>query len=128
MACYSCVWGIILWFLPTIVASLPIIVAFRAAHRCPHYAPTPNGFVFSTHEITSAAERQRNLEAAAYTLNTWEPWRKFGHTCAGNPDLFVDIPRYPPPSNAPKKIHGISKESVAIRRHYHPEEAPRKRA
>ena len=108
-----------------------MLARFDEIKEIPYQAgtlPNSNGFVFSTAEITQDAERQRNLEAAAFTLNTFEPWRKFGHTGAGNPDLFINIPRYPPPASKPAKIHGISPESIALRKFYHPEEFEKKRA
>jgi hypothetical protein len=85
-------------------------------------APTPNGSVFSSEEITAAAERQRNLEATMYLLNTKAPWVKYGATGAGSPDLFAELPYRAPPDCIPQKIHGISPESIALRKFYHPEE------
>jgi len=55
-------------------------------------APSPNGSVFSSEEITTAAARQRNMEAAAYLLVTKAPWIKYGATGAGSPDLFAELP------------------------------------
>jgi len=90
-------------------------------------APSPNGSLFSSEEITTAAERQRNLEATMYLLSTQAPWVKYGATGSGCPDLFAELPYRAPPDCLPKKIHGISPESIALRKFYHPEEFERKR-
>jgi hypothetical protein len=90
-------------------------------------APSRNGSVFASGEITAAAERQRNLEATMYLLNTKAPWVKYGATGAGSPDLFAELPYRAPPDCLPQKIHGISPESIALRKFYHPEEFERKR-
>jgi hypothetical protein len=91
----------------------------------PYKAPaatSPNGSVFSSEEITTAAARQRNMEAAAYLLVTKAPWIKYGATGAGSPDLFAELPYRAPPDSIPQKIHGVSPESIALRKYYHPEE------
>ena len=96
----------------------------------PYVAPTqpsPNGSVFSTEEITRAAERQRNFEANMYLIRTQAPWKKYGATGAGSPDLFADLPYRAPPDNLPQKIHGVSPESIALRKFYHPEEFEKRR-
>ena len=89
--------------------------------------PTPNGFVFSSEEIRAAAERQRNLEASMFLLANKEPWIKYGATGSGSPDLFANLPYRPPPDCIPKKIHGVSPESIALRKYYHPEEFEKRR-
>ena len=89
--------------------------------------PTPNGFVFSSEEITAAAQRQRNLEASMFLLSNKSPWEKYGSTGAGSPDLFANLPYRMPPDCIPKKIHGISPESIALRKYYHPEEFEKRR-
>lgn len=90
-------------------------------------APTPNGFVFSSDEINSRARRERNLEAAIFLLNNKMPWEKYGATGAGSPDLFANIPYHRPPDCIPPKIHGVSPESIALRKYYHPEEFEKRR-
>ena len=89
--------------------------------------PTPNGFVFSTDEIRAAAERQRNLEASLFLLANKSPWEKYGSMGSGSPDLFANLPWRPPPDSIPKKIHGVSPESIALRKYQHPEEFEKKR-
>jgi hypothetical protein len=90
-------------------------------------APSPDGSLFSSEEIATAAERQRNLEATMYLLSTQAPWVKYGATGSGSPDLFAELPYRAPPDCLPKKIHGVSPESIALRKFYHPEEFERKR-
>ena len=90
-------------------------------------SPSRNGSVFSTEEITTAAERQRNLEASQYLINNTAPWVKYGSTGSGSPDLFAELPYRTPPDCIPKKIHGISPESIALRKFYHPEEFEKRR-
>lgn len=90
-------------------------------------APSPNGSVFSSEEITTAAARQRNIEAANYLLVTKAPWIKYGATGAGSPDLFAELPYRTPPDCIPPKIHGVSPESIALRKFYYPEEFQRRR-
>jgi hypothetical protein len=89
--------------------------------------PSRNGSVFSSDEISRAAERQRNLEAAQYLLNNKAPWVKYGSTGSGSPNLFAELPYRTPPDCIPAKIHGVSAESIALRKFYHPEEFERKR-
>jgi hypothetical protein len=89
--------------------------------------PSRNGSVFSSEEISRAAERQRNLEAAQFLLNTKAAWIKYGSTGSGSPDLFEDLPYRKPPAFIEPKIHGVSPESIAIRKFYHPEEFTKKR-
>jgi primosomal protein N' len=89
--------------------------------------PSRNGSVFSSDEISLAAERQRNLEAAQYLLNNKAPWVKYGSTGSGSPDLFAELPYRIPPDCIPPKIHGVSPESIAIRKFYYPEEFEKKR-
>ena len=89
--------------------------------------PSRNGSVFSSEEITQAAERQRNLEASQYLLNNTAPWVKYGSTGSGSPDLFAQLPYRTPPDCIPAKIHGISPESIAVRKFYYPEEFTKKR-
>jgi hypothetical protein len=91
-------------------------------------APSPNGSVFSSEEIATAAARQRNMEAAQYLLNTKAPWVKYGATGAGSPDLFAELPYRTPPDCIPPKIHGVSPESIALRKFYHPEEFERRKS
>ncbi len=95
------------------------------AYQAPS-TPSRNGSVFSSEEISQAAERQRNLEAAQYLLNNKAPWVKYGSTGSGSPDLFAELPYRKPPDCVPQKIHGVSPESIAIRKFYHPEEFKRK--
>ena len=90
-------------------------------------APGRNGFVFSSEEISLAAERQRNLEAAQYVLNNKAPWVKYGSTGSGSPDLFAICPNGTSSGGIPAKIHGVSPESSAVRKHYFPEEFTKKR-
>jgi hypothetical protein len=90
-------------------------------------APSPNGSVFASEQITTAAARQRNMEAAQYLLNTKAPWIKYGFSGAGSPDLFAELPYRTPPDCIPKKIHGVSPESIALRKFLHPEEFQGKR-
>jgi primosomal protein N' len=107
-----------------------ILARFQDLKDLPYQAPekpSPNGSVFSNEEITLAAERQRNLEATMYLLSTKAPWVKFGATGAGSPDLFAELPYRAPPDALPKKIHGVSPESIALRTFYHPEEFERRR-
>jgi hypothetical protein len=107
-----------------------LLARFEDLKDKPYQAPTipsRNGSVFSSEEISLAAERQRNLEAAQYLLNNKAPWVKYGSTGAGSPDLFAELPYRRPPDCIPPKIHGVSPESIAIRKFYHPEEFERKR-
>jgi len=107
-----------------------LLARFKDLNDLPYQAPatpSPNGFVFSSDEITSEAARQRNLEALMYLLSTQAPWQKFGATGAGSPDLFAELPYRAPPDNLPKKIHGVSPESIALRKYYHPEEFEKRR-
>jgi hypothetical protein len=107
-----------------------ILARFQDLKDLPYTAPeepSPNGSVFSNEEITTAAERQRNLEATMYLLSTKAPWVKYGATGAGSPDLFAELPYRTPPDSIPKKIHGVSPESIALRKFYHPEEFERPR-
>ena len=90
-------------------------------------APGRNGFVFSSEEISLAAERQRNLEAAQYVLNNKAPWVKYGSTGSGSPDLFAICPNGTSSGGIPAKIYGVSPESSAVRKHYFPEEFTKKR-
>jgi hypothetical protein len=107
-----------------------LLARFENLKDKPYQAPTipsRNGSVFSSEEISRAAERQRNLEAAQYLLNNKAPWVKYGSTGSGSPDLFAELPYRTPPDCIPPKIHGISPESIALRKFYHPEEFQRKR-
>jgi hypothetical protein len=102
-----------------------LLARFEDLKDKPYQAPTipsRNGSVFSSEEISRAAERQRNLEAAQYLLNNKAPWVKYGSTGAGSPDLFAELPYRTPPDCIPPKIHGVSPESIAIRKFYYPEE------
>jgi hypothetical protein len=90
-------------------------------------APSRNGSVFASEEISRAAERQRNLEAAQYLLNNKAPWVKYGSTGSGSPDLFAEVPFRTPPDGIPAKIHGVSPESIANCKFYYPEEFKSKR-
>ena len=106
-----------------------LLARFQDLKDLPYQAPetpSPNGSVFSSEEIVTAAERQRNLEALMHLLSTKAPWVKFGAT-GGRPDLFAELPYRPPPDNLPQKIHGVSPESIALRKYYHPEEFEKKR-
>lgn len=107
-----------------------ILARFQDLKDLPYTAPEnpcPNGTVFSSEEITAAAERQRNLEASVYLMATKAPWVKYGSTGAGSPDLFADLPYREPPSSIPKKIHGVSPESIWLRKMTHPEEFEKRR-
>jgi hypothetical protein len=107
-----------------------ILARFEDLKDLPYKAPavSPNGSVFSSEEITAAAERQRNLEATMYLLSVKAPWIKYGATGAGSPDLFAELPYRAPPDSIPQKIHGVSPESIALRKYYHPEEFQKRRA
>jgi hypothetical protein len=96
------------------------------AYQAP-LGPSRNGSVFSSEEISREAERQRNLEAAQFLLNTKAAWIKYGSTGSGSPDLFEDLPYRKPPHFIEPKIHGISPESKALRKFYHPEEFAKRR-
>ncbi len=107
-----------------------LLARFEDLKDKPYQAPsTPsrNGSVFSSEEISREAERQRNLEAAQYLLNNKAPWVKYGSTGSGSPDLFAEVPFRTPPDCIPAKIHGVSPESIAIRKFYYPEEFKKKR-
>jgi primosomal protein N' len=107
-----------------------LLARFEDLKDKPYHAsstPSRNGSVFSSEEISRAAERQRNLEAAQYLLNNKAPWVKYGSTGSGSPDLFAELPYRKPPDSIPAKIHGVSPESIAIRKFYYPEEFKRKR-
>ncbi len=108
-----------------------LLARFEDLKDLPYRAPTepsPNGSVFSSEETTKAAARQRSMEAAQYLLNTKAPWVKYGFSGAGSPDLFAELPYRTPPDCIPPKIHGVSPESIALRKFYHPEEfEPRRR-
>ena len=107
-----------------------LLARFQDLKDLPYQAPatpSPNGFVFSSTEITAASERQRNLEAVMYLLSTKAPWVKYGATGAGSPDLFAELPYRAPPDCIPQKIHGVSPESIALRKFYHPEEFEKRR-
>jgi primosomal protein N' len=87
-----------------------LLARFEDLKDKPYQAPaTPsrNGSVFSSEEISQAAERQRNLEAAQYLLNNKAPWVKYGSTGSGSPDLFAELPYRTPPDCIPAKIHGV---------------------
>jgi len=102
-----------------------LLARFEDLKDLPYKAPldpSPNGSVFSNEEITRAAERQRSMEAAQYLLNTKAPWIKYGFSGTGSPDLFAELPWRTPPDCIPPKIHGVSPESIALRKFYHPEE------
>ena len=85
-------------------------------------APSANGFTFSNDEIAAAATRQRLMEGAAHMLNNLPPYAKFGVGEDGTRDLFAEMPYRQPPACIGPKIHGISPESIAIRKITHPEE------
>lgn len=107
-----------------------VLARFQDLKDLPYQAPekpSPNGSLFSSEEITTAAERQRNLEATMYLLHTKAPWIRYGATGAGSPDLFAELPYRTPPDSIPQKIHGVSPESIALRKFYHPEEFEKRR-
>jgi hypothetical protein len=87
-------------------------------------APSKNGFIFSNEEITLAALRQRHLETAAFRLDNMSVGTKFGDLLNGFPDSFLQKveDRRPIPDHVRNKIHGVSPESIAMRRATHPEE------
>ena len=102
-----------------------LLARFEDLKDLPYKAPaepSPNGSVFESEQITAAAARQRSMEAAQYLLNTKAPWIKYGFSGAGSPDLFAELPYRTAPDCIPKKIHGVSPESIALRKFFHPEE------
>jgi len=86
--------------------------------------PSKNGFVFSDDEIAIATVRQRYVETARFRMDDLHPNLLYGNTLVGNPDSFLTDLKESKANSAkfPPKIHGISPESIALRRQSHPEE------
>lgn len=107
-----------------------LLARFQDLKDLPYQAPaTPssNGFTFSNEEIAAAATCQRLMEGASHMLNNLPPYAKFGIGADGTRDLFAEMPHREPPMCIGPKIHGISPESIALRRMSHPDEFTKRR-
>jgi hypothetical protein len=86
--------------------------------------PSKNGFVFSDEEIARAVVRQRYIEKAKNEMSDMPPFQLYGSSLWTHPDTYfmttAELEKHLEPGK--KKIHGISPESIALRRLQHPEE------
>jgi hypothetical protein len=86
--------------------------------------PSKNGFVFSDEEIARAVVRQRYLEKAKHEMSDMPPFELYGSSLWTHPDTYLmtcgELEKHLEPART--KIHGVSPESIAIRRLRHPEE------
>jgi hypothetical protein len=98
-------------------------------NRVPIHAstwPSKNGFIFSNEEIAAAAVRQRHLETVDLRFKNVNDWVLYGELLTGGPDSFLmtreEAKAKREQERPHDKIHGVSPESIAIRRLSHPEE------
>ncbi len=86
--------------------------------------PSKNGFVFSDEEIARTVVRQRYMEKAKHLMSDMPPFELYGSSLWMHPDTYLmttaELEKHLEPAR--KKIHGVSPESIALRRLQHPEE------
>jgi hypothetical protein len=86
--------------------------------------PSKNGFVFSDEEIARAVVRQRYMERARHDMSAMPPFELYGGSLWTHPDTYLmtsaELDKHLEPGRT--KIHGVSPESIALRRLQHPEE------
>jgi hypothetical protein len=86
--------------------------------------PSKNGFVFSDEEIARAVVRQRYMERARHDMSDMPPFELYGGSLWTHPDTYLmttaELDKHLEPGRT--KIHGVSPESIALRRLQHPEE------
>ena len=105
-----------------------LLARFQDLKDLPYQAPetpSPNGSVFSSEEITTAAERQRNLEAVMHLLSTKAPWVNRRHRRTPRPLRRTPLPpaaRQPPAENR-RRLPRIDCPA----KYYHPEEFQKRR-
>ncbi len=86
--------------------------------------PSKNGFVFSDEEIARAVVRERYIAKAKHEMSDMSAIDLYGSSRWTHPDTLLmnreEFDKYLDPAR--KKIHGVSPESIALRRLQHPEE------
>jgi len=86
--------------------------------------PSKNGFVFSNEEIARAVVRERYMRKASHEMSNMQPFELYGSSFWMHPDTYLmtttELDKHLEPAR--KKIHGVSPESIALRRLQHPEE------
>ena len=86
--------------------------------------PSKNGFVFSDEEIARAVVRERYMGKAKYEMSNMQPFELYGSSFWMHPDTYLmttkELDKHLEPGRT--KIHGVSPESIALRRLQHPEE------
>ena len=86
--------------------------------------PSKNGFVFSDEEIARAVVRERYMGKARNEMSEMQPWELYGSSFWMHPDTYLmttkELDKHLEPGRT--KIHGVSPESIALRRLQHPEE------
>ena len=86
--------------------------------------PSKNGFVFSDEEIARAVVRERYIAKAKYEISDMPAFQLYGSSDWTHPDTLLmnreEFDKHLDPAR--KKIHGVSPESIALRRLKHPEE------
>ena len=86
--------------------------------------PSKNGFVFSDEEIARAVVRERYIAKAKHEMSGMPAFELYGSSQWTHPDTLLmtrhEFDKYLEPAR--RKIHGVSPESIALRRVQHPEE------